>query len=42
MEPEETAIARQWLGKQVPTATNMHTIINRGNVGNDVFYVVHA
>jgi hypothetical protein len=24
MEPEETAIARQWLGKHIPAATNIH------------------
>jgi hypothetical protein len=27
MEPEETSIARQWLGKQVFTATDMRATI---------------
>jgi hypothetical protein len=24
VEPEETAVARQWLGKHAPAATNIH------------------
>jgi hypothetical protein len=33
VDPEETDIARQWLGKHMPTARNMHTT-NRRTVGN--------
>jgi hypothetical protein len=25
VDPEKTSIARQWLGKHIPAATNMHT-----------------
>jgi hypothetical protein len=41
METEEMTIARQWPGRHIPMATNMHTTINTGNVRNDVFYVVN-
>jgi hypothetical protein len=27
VEPQETAIARQWLSKQIPAAMNTHAII---------------
>jgi hypothetical protein len=41
MEPEETSIAKQQLGKQVSPA-NRYESNNRGIVGNDVSYSVHA
>jgi uncharacterized protein YqgV (UPF0045/DUF77 family) len=28
MEPEEMAVARQWLGKHVPMATNIHVTMD--------------
>jgi hypothetical protein len=45
VEPEETYIARQRLGKHVPTATNTQAtirIVLGCNNGNCVFYMVPA
>jgi hypothetical protein len=41
VESEETDIARQGLGKHMPTARDMHTT-NRGTVGNGAFCIVHV
>jgi hypothetical protein len=35
-EPEETAVAKQWLGKHVPAATNTHATIE------ELLEVAHA
>jgi hypothetical protein len=47
-EPERTSVVRQWLCKNVPTATkpnglpNGHERNNRGTVESGVFYAVHV
>jgi hypothetical protein len=46
VEPEETAVSRQWPGKHVSTEikscnrSNGYTSESRGNVGSGVLYVV--
>jgi hypothetical protein len=37
VEPEETAVAREWIGKHASAATNMHVTIEK--LAGGVFYV---